>query len=106
MGTSKAARAITGCRTQPKPATYSRPTPMNDSTPAWAMAVWLDSISSFSMTGRPVKPIQASGCRFFASLTICRNSLRPSEYSAKLPLFSFLTRYSASNPTWPSLSNL
>ena len=36
---------------------------MNEKTPAWAIAVWLDSISSFSMTGMPVSPIQASGCR-------------------------------------------
>ena len=47
----------------PKPATNNSATPIIETRLAQIIDVWLERISSFSMIGKPVRPILVSGCR-------------------------------------------
>ena len=55
--------AIRAWRMPPKPATTTTTTPTNAIRPPQNIDDSLERISSFSMIGRPVKPIFTSGCR-------------------------------------------
>ena len=63
MPNSRTALASKAWRTPPKPATNKAPTPNIEIKLAQNIDDWLDRISSFSMIGKPVRPILVSGCR-------------------------------------------
>jgi hypothetical protein len=86
----------------PKPATRTISTPKSDKMVATVIDDWLHRISSFSMIGRPVRPIWVSGCRFLISPTSRRKASMASEFSAKsAPFFFWSTNRSVTNPIRP-----
>ena len=74
MPTSRIRFANSACRTPPKPATNNSPTPTIDTRLAQNIDVWLERISSFSMIGKPVRPILVSGCRACVWAISCRRA--------------------------------
>ena len=101
MARSNVVTVINGWRSPPSPATNRQPTPKSESRLAFNMADWLERISSFSITGKPVRPIVVSGCRAPTRAISCRSSL-----IALVPwekLFLSAVSRSMTNPKRPSL---
>ena len=95
--------AIRACRTPPKPAMITRITAAIDRPLAQTIEVWLARISSSSITGMPVRPIDTPAWPSRTRAMIRRSSSAAADAPAK-PSFSFVSR-SSTKPSRPSLAS-
>ena len=99
--------AISACRTPPKPAMITTITAPSESPLAQTIDCWLVRISSSSMTGSPVKPIDTSGCRSDTSPISRRSSSVAADAPANPPsAFASRSRTKPSRPSFASRYSL
>ena len=95
--------AMSACRRPPKPALITTATAISESTLAHTIDCSLARISSFSMTGSPVRPISTSGWRPATASMTRRSSSVAADAPANPP--SCLARRRSTKPRRPFLAS-